>query len=138
MYNITKIKENMKKSTNKKTKKVKKLSPTKTFTQISENNDWEGEEWNFFLDNSDPLTAKVVELTKKLSQDEEYEDAFKVVNESIDETTVKVLLKKKSVATYMNDYNLVKQIKPEILTLESKTPDEVFGQLYKGGLFKCA
>ena len=102
-----------------------------TFTQIEENNEWEGECWNYFLNNNDPLTPLIVQLVKK---SDEFE--ISVVSENVTSSTVKTLLKKKSKTSYKNEYNLVQKIKASKAELLKMIKKSDGSSLYKGQIFE--
>lgn len=121
---------------------AKKKQPTvqtnETYIQLLENNDWEGESWNFFVKASAPETQILVEMVKVLNKSED--DSFEIVSENVPESEVQVLVKQKnSSATYFNDFNLVKKIKyttEELQKALSEGADAIQELLYKGKCFK--
>ena len=95
------------------------------FIQFSEYNDWEGEKWNFWLQN-DGNQDEILKLDKLLNESS-YKD-YKIHSGLISEEEVDTLVKNSS-SGYFNYHNKVIGIFicPEFLTDET---------LYKGGIRK--
>lgn len=94
------------------------------FIKFTENNDWEGESWNFWL-QVDGNEKEIEEFREKISENSPYE----LANEIIDEKEVDTLVKH-CTSGYFDSENKVKgkfNVKKIIL---NKNEDN----LYKGGI----
>lgn len=131
--------KNNKTNSNKSITKEKKTKAPETYLQIAENNDHEGETWNYFLKNSDPKTQTVLQMVEKMKENEV--ESFEVVNKSVSEAEVKVLMKinSRENTTYKNEYNLVKGINEEndLSGVLAQSASDIEEQLYKGKMFNC-
>lgn len=127
------------KKTNSKSKKEtkSKVVVQKTYLQVIEDNEWEGETWNFFVDQSSPEAPILKKMVLSLHDNNE-DCGFSLV-ENVSEADVKVLLRQKSPTAYMNQYNLVKKVNKNPKALEKALMggvDDVEKVLYKGGCFE--
>lgn len=92
--------------------------------EFIEDNDWEGEEWSFYVWMDSETESKLRALLENNP-----ECPYSLVDEEYTEEEVKKLMRRKSKTTYMNQHNLCGILTlPEIINLEENDP------FYKGGI----
>lgn len=107
------------------------------FIKFIEKNDWEGEEWNFWL-QSDGNEEELKQLQSWLGTFDEDGQEFELDMTPIDESEVDILVKH-SGGGYMNDHNKVTGVFkcPEVKDPESDTAYEwMADNFYKGDIAK--
>ena len=94
--------------------------------KFTENNDWEGEEWEFFVLLADGEHAVLVELLEKVG---EYNESYTLSEETFTEEEVRVLVDNADEEGYMPSHNYAGRVAnplPEAADFEESDP------FYKG------
>jgi hypothetical protein len=116
-----------------KAKKTKKEPVKKRlFYHINENNDWEGEDWNFYL-VQEGNELFIERLKEAIAKFDEYGETLEISDKLVSEKEVDTLVKH-SKSGYMAYYNKVdKVISPDVIEMDSM--EDFFQCINKGGLF---
>lgn len=103
------------------------------FYQFTEENDWEGEAWNFYIP-ADGNKDAIALLSKAIEEEEDYI----IRDEMVDEVAVDILLEQDNEIGYMAKHNKLegKLSMEKIQAAMDDKEDEyaVHGILYKGGI----
>lgn len=107
------------------------------YIEVIETNDNEGEQWSFFIKKDDknvPFLLKLIDKYKELDEDTMGEFDYR----DISSKDMNILLKRKSKTTYMDEFNLVKEI--DFTDVEKNinnysSCDDILEVLYKGRIF---
>jgi hypothetical protein len=102
------------------------MTAQRQYFEITENNDWEGETWHFFVPLAPDEELKLRQYVKAAGS------AYRMAAEPTPLITIEVLLEREGATTYYGEYcrcaPLEKAI-PDVFDTENDV-------LYKGGLFK--
>lgn len=100
---------------------------TQMYYRFIENNDHEGEIWNFFV----PLTPTQVEQIRALVEVEGWEECYKLEERTYTEAEVQAFMTHESSTTYMAQYN---RCGPLTVALPNDLAED--DVLYKGAAFE--
>jgi hypothetical protein len=103
------------------------------YYRIIENNEWEGESWEFFLkeEGNEKFIKKLKEALEKFGADHDL--GISIEEELVPEFEVDVLVKYRK-SNYMYSHNKVdKVLDPK--TIKTKKYEDFTDCIYKGGLF---
>lgn len=108
------------------------MKTKRLFYKITEHNDWEGEDWKFYLVQEG--NEKFIERLKEaIAKFDEYGDTLEISDDLVPEKEVNVLIKH-SDSGYMPDHNKVdKIISPDVIQMDNE--EDFFQCINKGGLF---
>lgn len=115
------------------------------FLRLTENNDWEGETWHFYLqlDGNEELLEKLrIEISRIFDEEKCEPVPFVMDDQVFDEDLVDEFLKIRGRSTYLSDHNkVVGKFNfdfNEIEKVKDKTPEWEWQRyedaLYKGGI----
>ena len=109
---------------------------TKMYVKFTENNDWEGETWCWYIPvegNKESLEVLRDKVKKVSTEADFYELGSKKLTEQEVDTLVK---NANDDCGYMDGHNKVTYNLDVSELVPLKTPEDIHDALYKGGLFK--
>ena len=103
------------------------------YVMFTEENDWEGETWNFFilLKGNKRSIAKIHKLLSDKDKDNSYR--YRLSTQTYSQAEVDKLMKHPSCATYMDDYTIIDKISNSVPNQVDWDEEDPF---YKGRLFR--